>query len=230
MTYQVKQDFEYQGSERWKWWTWIESDDDPALAKVASVVWKLHHSFAQPIVEVDDASTKFRIERVGWGTFTIGVEVRLKSKEVVQLEHPLELHYPEEEKLRRRRSRPQVFLSYGVEDRKLAEAVRRQLSEAGVKVADSQDLNAGLPLEVAIRNQIKSSNAVVNLVTSDVPSRYAQSSLALAQTFGLPVVNLVQQGVSPESYDALGEVVPFDAPGLEGTVAQVLARMKFSVD
>lgn len=69
----------------------FESAEDVAL--VQKVVFDLHRTFKQPVVEVHEAP--FQITRKGWGTFTVKAHVHLVDGRVLDLEHELVFGQPE---------------------------------------------------------------------------------------------------------------------------------------
>ena len=94
MTLRIAQDFQYESEDWWRWWIWI---DGPAqeLDQVKSVVYTLHPTFRDPVRTVTDRASQFRLETAGWGTFTIYAKVFRRDGAVVELEHELELRYPD---------------------------------------------------------------------------------------------------------------------------------------
>jgi len=89
---EIKQDEKYEGADWWRWSVWLDGQD---LGKVAKVTWKLHPTFTEPERVVDNPATKFKLETAGWGTFLVKAEVLMKDGTTQQLEHELELHYPD---------------------------------------------------------------------------------------------------------------------------------------
>ena len=68
---------------------WVEASGRRPLRDGAEVVFHLHPSFPQPVVRVTAAAGAASIDRLGWGAFTIGVEV-----EGVRLELDLATEIP----------------------------------------------------------------------------------------------------------------------------------------
>ncbi len=67
----------------------MEASGRRPLRDGAEVVFHLHPSFPQPVVRVTAAAGAASIDRLGWGAFTIGVEV-----EGVRLELDLATEIP----------------------------------------------------------------------------------------------------------------------------------------
>ncbi len=90
----IKQEYTYKGDDWWKWAVWIDAPDEE-LDTIERVVYTLHSSFAKPVREINDRSTKFRLETAGWGVFTIYAKAYLKNGKTVDMEHELSLAYPD---------------------------------------------------------------------------------------------------------------------------------------
>jgi len=91
---QIDQGEEYQGNERWRWWVWVEGSDDN-LDQIDHVVYTLDRTFPNPIREVTDRNSKFRLETAGWGTFPVKATIIRKDGEKETLVHNLRLTYPD---------------------------------------------------------------------------------------------------------------------------------------
>lgn len=91
----IVQDSSYIGSDTWKWAIWLDGPK-AQLDRINHVIYTLHRSFPNPVRTVQDRVTKFRLEDVGWSTFTVYVEIVYKDGSRVALEHELVLSYPEE--------------------------------------------------------------------------------------------------------------------------------------
>src|SRR5262245_61158701 len=226
--FRIRQGYEYQSHDRWRWWVWI--DAEPAdLARVERVIWKLHETFPQPVVEVTNRADNFRLERIGWGTFELRAEMQLLDGEKVELRHMLELTYPESAQQERRRARsdkPKVFLSFAAEDVRIAGRVRDQLRDHGYIVAGPSDLKPGLPVAVALRDMLRKSDALVGLVTTDSVCDSIRTELDEARKQRVPVVVLLKRGVQIDPILSSEQVLEFDSADLEQTVAGALSRVK----
>lgn len=95
MTMQLKQDYEYIRKDWWKWSIWLEGEE-AELDSVESVEYTLHPTFHDPVRMNTDRASKFKLSSAGWGTFTIFAKVTKKDGEVIDMEHELELHYPDD--------------------------------------------------------------------------------------------------------------------------------------
>src|SRR5579864_7608329 len=94
MSLQIRQGFEYQGDDWWRWWVWIDGPDE-ALDRVDHVVYTLHPTFPNPVRTVGDRASGFRLKATGWGAFKIRAKVHFKNNSIESLSHDLELLYPD---------------------------------------------------------------------------------------------------------------------------------------
>jgi transcription initiation factor IIF auxiliary subunit len=94
MTLAIAQNQKYEGDDWWKWSLWIEGTDED-LERIEAVTYTLHPTFPEPVRIITDRASKFQLKCAGWGVFTIPVEIRLKGGKTLQLEHDLQLAYPE---------------------------------------------------------------------------------------------------------------------------------------
>ncbi|CAN5823459.1 hypothetical protein BH20ACI4_BH20ACI4_03560 [soil metagenome] len=94
MAYELAQDFEYKGDDWWEWSVRVDASEDE-LNKIKFVEYTLHPTFPNPVRIVKDRKTKFRLESAGWGIFTIYAQAVLQDGKKVNLEHELELLYPD---------------------------------------------------------------------------------------------------------------------------------------
>lgn len=90
----IQQDQEYVGHDRWRWSIWLAGTSEE-LDRIDHVVYILHPTFHDPVREVSDRPSNFRLNATGWGTFTIRGKAVFKDGQVQPLQHDLELHYPD---------------------------------------------------------------------------------------------------------------------------------------
>lgn len=95
MTIKLKQNYEYVRQDFWNWSVWVDAEDSE-LNAIESVEYTLHQTFHDPVRLITDRKSKFKLSTSGWGTFTIYAKIRKEDGEVIDLEHELELHYPDE--------------------------------------------------------------------------------------------------------------------------------------
>jgi transcription initiation factor IIF auxiliary subunit len=94
MPLSIQQNATYVGRNRWKWSVWLEGPAEE-LDSVDHVTYILHPSFHNPVREISDRASGFRLDTSGWGTFRIYAKVFMKSGEERLLEHDLKLYYPD---------------------------------------------------------------------------------------------------------------------------------------
>ena len=90
----IKQDYEYAGEDFWNWSIWIESTNS-GLDKIDNVIYNLHYTFPNPVVTIKTRDDQFRLNAGGWGTFVIYAHINFEDDTILELEHELELEYPE---------------------------------------------------------------------------------------------------------------------------------------
>ncbi len=94
MPLSIQQEQSYVGHDRWKWSIWVDGSPED-LDQIDHVVYILHPSFHNPVRDVSDRSTKFRLDTSGWGTFAIHAKAVRKDGQEVTLQHDLVLAYPD---------------------------------------------------------------------------------------------------------------------------------------
>jgi transcription initiation factor IIF auxiliary subunit len=90
----IEQSQEYVGSDRWRWSVWLGGARED-LDEIDHVVYILHSTFHNPVRAIRERSTNFRLDTVGWGTFTIHAKVLHRDGHESQLDHDLVLLYPD---------------------------------------------------------------------------------------------------------------------------------------
>lgn len=94
MSLSIRQEQRYLGHDRWKWSVWLDGPGTE-LDQIAHVMYILDPTFHDPVREVADRNTNFRLNSSGWGTFTIRAKAVFKDGRERALRHDLELHYPD---------------------------------------------------------------------------------------------------------------------------------------
>jgi transcription initiation factor IIF auxiliary subunit len=82
------------GQERWEWSVWVEGSGEE-LDQIDHVTYVLHKTFPNPVREIHDRATKFRLDTAGWGTFTIYAKAVRRDGTEIPLQHELVLRYPD---------------------------------------------------------------------------------------------------------------------------------------
>jgi transcription initiation factor IIF auxiliary subunit len=90
----IEQDSSYLGNDRWSWSVHMNGTS-AELDNIDHVVYILHSSFHDPVREIRDRATHFRMQTKGWGTFTLYAKVVHRDGHETSLEHDLLLMYPD---------------------------------------------------------------------------------------------------------------------------------------
>jgi hypothetical protein len=216
MTLKIAQEHAYAGNDYWRWWTWIEGPADE-MALVEEVQWLLHPSFNPSIVSTSDRDRAFRLDGSGWGTFLLRARLQRSNGSSITLRRDLVLLYPQEDvqpspaaaafappkpPQAPSKSMPlppsvvppaaaqprKVFLSFGSEDIKRANALRRTLQTLNVEVVDASQAAAGQSWDMAIRDLQAGTAATVAFVSSDTPSPFVVREVNASQQAGKPTL------------------------------------------
>jgi hypothetical protein len=195
------------------------------------VTYRLHPTFPNPVREVRDAASKFKLSSAGWGEFTIFADVKLKDGSALRVERWLEL--VDEMGSRRTdpavtgKQRPTVFISHSEADGGVVQSLRSELTRQGVEVWTSESMEPQRDWALEIRECLKKADVVVPLV-SDPQSRFVEEEARTAIESGrrvLPVV--LGQARMPE---ALKDIYPrFEMPepkNITGLANRLAAMVK----
>ena len=210
---QFAQSATYTGKDRWDWSVWL--DGAPAeLDEVKSVTYFLHPTFVNPERIVTDRANGFRLNSSGWGEFTIRADIHLRNGQMLQRTHNLVLAYPRRPSLRdavssigekpptkevpgnqgTRRSdpkdRPIVFVSNSAIDQPIAAAIGEALEARGIRCVSDSALNPDVPVQASLSRVIRSSDAVVAVV-SDHASDWTSWEIHAARSLDVPVFPIV---------------------------------------
>jgi hypothetical protein len=238
MALKIAQSASPKSEARWNWSVWIEGND-AELDSVHEVTWKLHPTFKQPVRRVDTRATKFRLDSVGWGEFTIYATLKIKDGRSKSLQHWLKLVEGDEpsgvsaptSKTRSRGSKseqPSVFLSYSLNNASLAALLAKELEKNKYNVVRDVDIPDGVKLRDWNVDQIGKSNAVV-VLGADQSGVARSSEVQIAQSAGVPVIPVTlgsslakKAGVSP----MFGKIKPLHvAASNPAEIAPALATM-----
>ncbi|MEO0403710.1 MAG: pYEATS domain-containing protein [Bacteroidota bacterium] len=150
------------------------------------VEYRLHSTFRNPIQVKRDVETNFMLKSSGWGEFMIKIAVKLKNGETLEHGHWLKLgehieveSEPITKDETRSASELKVFLSYDKSDHRLARYVENQLSNLGVKVLSSGNLEKGKSVFDSIKDAINSSDAILE-IKSEFDSAWQQMEVEIA--------------------------------------------------
>jgi len=73
---------------RHEWTLEFRFEDPGDAALVKKVVYTLHNTFREPVVEVSEGP-EFKLTKKGWGEFLVRADLHLNDDRVISLEHPL---------------------------------------------------------------------------------------------------------------------------------------------
>lgn len=149
----------------WEWTLWVEGPDAD-LDQVASVTYKLHPSFPQPIQIVRERSTKFRLHGSGWGEFMVTAGVELRSGEAIALERWLELRDAAGNRLSDTAGagghRPTVFISSSAMDSDFVDLLSTALRDQGIEPLRAEDLmQSNISAFATVNNALKESDGLI---------------------------------------------------------------------
>jgi hypothetical protein len=198
----------------------------------------LHHTFKQPVIKRSDKADQFMIERKGWGAFELRAEVKLVSGAVERLSAWLQLAYPDGQAAMTKAGdaaagkstrQQRVFLSYGAEDRVLANQVHTALEQQGYEVMDPQELEVGMPWKQATQKMLRESDMVVGLITSEFASPAVVEELNTAFRSSKKVVAFTDNDVHQTmglDQNMLRHSVNLKNDGATGDMLSVMEKVK----
>jgi transcription initiation factor IIF auxiliary subunit len=235
----VHQNSEYVRRNWWNWSVWIEAPST-VLNDIESVDYKLHSTFPDPVQHRTNRQEKFLLESSGWGEFTINAEIKLKNGKALTKRHWLTLEYPQAAEavdrgsfsIKEESRRPNVFLSAGVSDLTMSNALAQALRQQNINVLKADELSMDLPWDVAIGEMVKNADLMVVLLSGrPTSSTMREIYSAKDRKPPLPIVPIVI-GLDTMVPDELGDVQAInlkdaDVDGIAGDVAmQVIDRIK----
>ena len=163
----------------WDWSVWLDGPSDE-LDAVQDVVYILHPTFPNPVYEISDRNTNFRLDARGWGEFNIQIQVHLKDGAEIKLDHWLELDQVaptrgeqlqatmmKRPRFRSKMEHPLLYLSSAMADMKFSFALKDALKDEGLEVIMNQDLDDDEPLEMLLATKQASFQAGL-FVISDI--------------------------------------------------------------
>jgi hypothetical protein len=184
MAIRIKQESAHSSTGWWNWAVWLDGNKDE-LDRVKHVVYTLHPTFIDPVQTVKSRRTNFKLSASGWGEFQIHVDIVGRDGKVSKRRHWLRLEdkpkpgrraAPREEPAA---SKPTAFLSFGVADAPIADAVRAGLTAAGFEVNSPSDVARSIPVERAVDEMLQRANVSV-FVVSGRPSLWQSQEMAKA--------------------------------------------------
>jgi transcription initiation factor IIF auxiliary subunit len=237
----VKQSSEYVRRNWWNWSVWIEAPST-VLNDIEYVDYKLHSTFVDPVQHRTNPQEKFLLKSSGWGEFTINLEIKPKNGRAFTKRHWLTLEYPEPAQAEKNASisiretkkaqRANVFLSAGVSDLTMVNALAAALRKRSINVLKADELSPDLPWDVAISEMVKTADLMVVLLSGRPTSSIMREIYtARDRKVPLPIVPIVigLDTIVPDELEAYEPInlKDADADGIAEQVAiQVIDRIK----
>lgn len=162
------------------WWEWSLSLDAPAdeLAKIDKVIYTLHPTFTNPVIERTNPANGFLLKTSGWGTFVVRIDVNYKDGGVAHLRHRLQFQH----------DKPQLYISNAApSDTSKVNIVKKVARELGWDVNSADNISPGEDWESKLIQQIDDSQVMV-LVGGDTPNRGVMEEVSTAQQLGKTIV------------------------------------------
>lgn len=209
---QIKQTADQIESGNWSWSIWLEGSSAD-LGEIQKVVYRLHPTFANPVVERTNAANGFRLKASGWGTFTVQLEVHRKDGSVERLKHRLVFE----------RETHQVFISHSSADREIVAEAVKTAADCGLEALSSSDIMPGEDWESEIARKLEESQLVL-LVAGDSPSRYVMQEARTARDMGKPIVPFGNVDVIREFYRLGDEQIAANTSELRDALMNVTHR------
>jgi transcription initiation factor IIF auxiliary subunit len=193
---------------RWEWAISLDASEK-VLDSIEKVVYHLHHTFREPVVEKINRSEKFELKTSGWGTFTVRIVIHYKNDEVEELRHRLKFEH----------EKSKVFISYSSSqvDSTIIDAIKQKASQLDWDVSTADIINPGDDLSSALNKQIDEAQLVV-MVGGGTPSRSVMEEVEIAHHLGKRVLvydadnsyGITHNKVVTNSDDLLNEFKAYD--------------------
>ncbi|HRW10265.1 MAG TPA: hypothetical protein P5121_34415 [Caldilineaceae bacterium] len=200
----IAQDSQAQGSGWWRWSVWLDGAPE-ALNQVNTVDYILHPTFREPVQQVTNRNSNFRLDASGWGEFLIRANVHLHDGSTQRLEQWLHLDADEQGAAPTKGGfvpaslesfQPDtafvkgppigrgsvaastiLFLSHSIVDQPLADRVATLLTDHALTPIMAEDLDANLLLDEAFKAAVGRVDGGVFLIT-EVSSPWMLAELA----------------------------------------------------
>jgi transcription initiation factor IIF auxiliary subunit len=80
---QISITHDYRPSKKWKerydWSVYLVTKNDSVINQIKNVIYTLHPTFSQPVLEINDPSDGFKLDSTSWCEFEIKADVLLKK-------------------------------------------------------------------------------------------------------------------------------------------------------
>lgn len=185
----------------WNWEAWIEGGASE-LDAIDHVEYRLHSSYPRSNRVSKSRRARFRISSYGWGEFRLHATAHCKDGSTEKLEHWMSFR---EEGAEGRGELKRVFLSYAASDSRAAQDSRRALEAAGIEVVGPENLEVGVPWQVAIRDEIESSDAMV-VITPETANTAVEMEVSIALESHKTIIPVTFAFRSNETHRRLSDV------------------------
>jgi len=194
MNLTVAQHSEYVGSKGKDWWKWAVWIDGPReeLDELNFVEYFLHPTFPNPVKQIRDRGTQFRLDASGWGGFRINVTLHFKDGSREKLSKMLQLWYPtdiESDTIVPDKS-VNVILSVSIDQQEAGVRVARYLENKGIKVHRMSDLNQNVPWEIQLTELIENASAFI-AVLGPKGSTWVEREIQYALKSAIPIIPIL---------------------------------------
>lgn len=159
----------------WNWEAWIDGDASE-LDAIDHVEYRLHESYPRPNRISKSRNSRFKISSYGWGEFRLYATVQLKDQSQTKLEHWISFS---KDGPKASRELKRVFMSFAASDSRVAQESRSVLEAAGIEVVSPEDLKTGLPWQIALRDEIESSDAMI-VITPETANTAINTEVSIA--------------------------------------------------
>lgn len=239
MPLKVRQGCDYRGQDWWGWSVWIEAVDS-VLDEIEYVEYSLHPTFPNPVQRVTNREENFLIKSEGWGEFMLGVHIFTRKGEHLKRQHWLTLDYPATPSKKTIASgaglskqgseRPTIFLSGGVTELRLANALSEALEQEGFEVVRMEDAPPGVPWDQAIKLLTKQADIMVMLISGELTS-WGMREIAAAMDHKLPILPVVIGSLSqlPQELRSFQAIPLKDASDPAAIAPQLAQQIKQSI-
>ncbi len=160
--------------KRWKWAISLQGAKEE-LDRVAKVIYHLHPTFTQPVVETSNREDNFEFSTSGWGTFVVRIEIHYSNGEIEELRHRLVFEH----------EKPKVFVSYPTSesDSEVVRALIEQARNLGWDVTSADLIDPSADWNSALNKQMDDAQLFV-MIGGKTPSRAIMEEIATARQLG----------------------------------------------
>ncbi len=175
----------------YEWEIWIENGDRD-ISEIDYVQYLLHSTFRNRLRTGKALTESFKIKSSGWGEFSIGISIFLKSGEQIQTSHWLQLGddvHTASVKEDFDEQQTAVYLSYSDANAKEAKTLSTMLLDLGMDVVSTIDIDPGVAVEEFIMSSIAATDAVIT-INYDESNNWQKAEVELAHDLSKKVISI----------------------------------------